>query len=280
MLGPAAGAGGGGTTYTFRDNLANTSNTVDFNPFDTGMFLYDEFMPSNRADSENFSIGQLNWGLYGMGGGSTTAVGNWVIDPGGHPGIFRITGDTATAGHGASLTLADVYDANAGTMSLANLGTGGSFTYWETQSIIETDLTNIASTKYVVGFTDNTSTYHPATGNEIAVRYDTAGGGCPSGESTTDWVYEVIVAGSQFCLDSGVAVTPATWYKIRIFSSTPGTISFQIGVSAGAFGTVASIAHAPTANLTPAFMSLNLGTGVAHYLYIDRWAIRIRGINR
>ena len=138
---------------TFRDNLANTSNTVDFNPFDTGMFLYDEFMPSQPRRQRELLHRPVELGFVRYGGGSTTAVGNWVIDPGGHPGIFRITGDTATAGHGASLTLADVYDANAGTMSLANLGTGGSFTYWETLSIIETDLTNIASTKYVVGFT-------------------------------------------------------------------------------------------------------------------------------
>ena len=215
-----------------------------------------------------------------MGGGATTAVGNWITDPGGHPGIFRISGDSVTAGHGASLTLADVFDANAGTMPIANLGAGGSFTYWETQAIVETDLSSATSSKYLIGFTDSTSAYHPATGNQIAVRYDTAGGGCTSGESTADWVYEVIVAGASSCVDSGVAVTTATWYKIRIYSSTAGTINFQIGVSAGALRNSASIVHAPTATLTPIFMSLNLGTGVSHYLYIDRWALRIRGINR
>src|SRR5579863_425856 len=132
---------------------------------------------------------------------------------------------------GASLNLADTYDTPAGTMPIANMGTGGSFNYWETQSIVETDPNSITSSKYLVGFTDNTTTYHPSNGNEVAVRYDTAGGGCSSGESTVDWVYEVIVSGTQFCLDSGVPVTVGTWYKIRIFSSTAGTISFQIGVS-------------------------------------------------
>ena len=48
----------------------------------------------------------------------------------------------------------------------------------------------------------------------------------------------------------------------------------------GAFGTTGTIARAPTATLTPSFMSLNVSTGIFHYLYIDRWALKIRGINR
>jgi hypothetical protein len=270
--------GGAGATYTFRDDLTNTSNTVDFNPFDTGLFLIEEFMPNNRAAAGTYAVGALGWGVACVGG--TSCFAGDFTDPGGHPGIFRISGGNGTAGMGAALTLADVYDTPSGTMPIANMGTGGSFTYWETQAIVETDLNNATFSKYLVGFTDNTNTYHPSSGNEIAVRYDTAGGGCTSGESTVDWVYEVIVAGTQYCLDSGVAVAAATWYKIRIYSSTPGTINFQIGVSAGAFGGSASIAHAPTATLTPNFMSINVSTGAYHYLYIDRWAIKIRGINR
>jgi hypothetical protein len=81
-------------------------------------------------------------------------------------------------------------------------------------------------------------------------------------------------------VDSGLPVVLGTWYKIRIYSSTPGTVNFQIGVSGGAFGNSQIIALAPTANLTPNFMSINVGTGTYHYLSIDRWAIKIRGINR
>ena len=271
-------AGSGGTTYTFRDDLSNAANTVDFNPFDTGLYLIDEFMPNNRAAVGTYGVGALGWGLTCVAG--STCFANDFADPGGHPGIVRISGGSTIAGMGASLTLADVFDTAAGTMPIANMGTGGSFTYWEAQAIVGTDTSSATASKYLVGFTDNTSTYHPTSGNQIAVRYDTAGGGCASGESTVDWVYEVIVAGTQSCVDSGVVVTAGTWYKIRIFSSTPGTINFQIGVSAGAFGTTGSIAHAPTATLTPSFMSLNVSTGVFHYLYIDRWALKIRGINR
>ena len=270
--------GGGGAAYTFRDDLTNTSNTVDFNPFDTGLFLVDEFMPNQRGAVGSFGIAALGWGISCIGG--TTCYSSSVPDPGGHPGIYHISGGNTVAGMGASLNLADPYDTPAGIMPIANLGTGGSFTYWEAQSIVETDPSSIALSRYLVGFTDNTTTYHPANGNQIAVRYDTAGGGCSSGESTVDWVYEVIVSGTQHCVDSGLPVVLGTWYKIRIYSSTPGTVNFQIGVSGGAFGNSQIIALAPTANLTPNFMSINVGTGTYHYLSIDRWAIKIRGINR
>lgn len=268
----------GGAAYTFRDDLTNSSNTVDFNPFDTGLYLIDEFMPSDRDAVGNFAIGALGWGISCVGGSSCYSAS--VVDPGGHPGIYHISGGSTGVGMGSSLNLADTYDTPAGTMPIANMGAGGSFTYWETQSIVETDPNSITSTKYLVGFTDNTTTYHPANGNEIAVRYDTAGGGCSSGESTVDWVYEVIVAGTQSCVDSGLPVAVGTWYKIRIYSSTAGTINFQIGVSGGAFGSSQTIAHAPTVNLTPNFMSINVSTGAYHYLSIDRWALKIRGINR
>jgi hypothetical protein len=178
------------------------------------------------------------------------------------------------------LNLADTYDYPAGIMPIANMGTGGSFTYWEAQSIVESDPNTVASSKYLVGFTDNPTTYHPTGGNEIAVRYDSAGGGCTSGESTVDWVYEIIVAGTQYCVDSTLPVVLGTWYKIRIYSSTPGTINFQIGVSGGAFAYSQTIVHAPTVNLAPNFMAINTTAGAYHYLSIDRWAIKIRGINR
>jgi hypothetical protein len=274
----SCGGGSGGPSYTFRDDLTNTSNTVDFNPFDTGLFLIDEFMPSQRDGVGTYGIGALGWGLSCVGGNACYAGS--VADPGGHPGIYHISGASTTAGMGSSLNLTDPYDTPSGTMPIANMGTGGSFTYWEAQAIVESDPNSIAFTKYLVGFTDNTTTYHPSSGNEIAARYDTAGGGCSSGESTVDWVYEVIVSGTQYCVDSGLPVVLGTWYKIRIYSSTAGTINFQIGVSGGAFGSSQSIAHAPTVNLTPNFMSINVSTGSYHYLSIDRWAVKIRGINR
>ena len=268
----SCGTAGGGTSYTFRDDLTNTSGTVDFNPFDPTFFLIDEFMPSFRPA---FGVGALGWSTAYIVGSN----GSYYFTPGqaNHPGIFGMTPDN-TATHGISLSLTDTYDSPSGVMSIANLGSAGAFTYWEMQSIVETD-TSVAHAKYLVGFADSITAYHPAGGNSIVVRYDSAGGGCSSGESTVDWVYEVVIAGTQYCLDSGVAVASGTWYKIRIYSSTPGTINFQIGVSGGALGNSGTIAQAPTVNLTPEFMSIT--TAAAYqYLWIDRWAMKIRGLSR
>jgi hypothetical protein len=66
-----------------------------------------------------------------------------------------------------------------------------------------------------------------------------------SNESTTNWVYEVIVGGTKTCYNSGLAVAPNTWYHVRIYSATPGAIQFQINGSYSG-----SIAAAPTANGT------------------------------
>jgi len=267
--------GGSGSSYTFRDDLANSSGTVDFNPFDTTLFLIDEFMPSYRPQ---YGAGSLGWSVSGVGG--ATPYYYFDPDPGSHPGVYSFSGD-ATAGHGTAITLTDTYTSPSGTMPVANLGTGGQFTYWEMQAIISTDTkgNGVSHAKYLIGFADNVSTYHPAGGNAIAVRYDSAGGGCSSGESTVNWVYEVVVAGTQYCVNSNVPVTGATWYKIRIYSASPGTINFQIGVSGGALGNDGTIAQAPTTKLTPEFLTLS--TSAAYqYLSVDRWAFKIRGLNR
>jgi hypothetical protein len=187
--------------------------------------------------------------------------------------IFYLNSGT-TANGGCSMTLSDAL--SGAEYPLNNLGTGGAWSYWETQAIFETDTSNgVASAKYVFGFSDNNSAYHPAGGNEIAVRYDSAGGGCPSNESTTNWVYEVIVGGTKTCYNSGLAVAPSTWYHMRIYSSTQGSIQFQINSAYSG-----SIAAAPTATLAPQFINLTALSGTEQNLYVDWWAMKIQGLVR
>jgi hypothetical protein len=52
------GGGGGGGSYTFRNNLTNTSGTVDFTPLDaTVMNAVDEFLPSTSLNGKDRDIG-------------------------------------------------------------------------------------------------------------------------------------------------------------------------------------------------------------------------------
>jgi hypothetical protein len=178
-----------------------------------------------------------------------------------------------TPNGGCALTLSDALTGAA--YPVLNLGAGGAWSYWEAQAIFETDPNGVSSARYLVGFSDNNAAYHPASGNEIAVRYDAAGGGCSSNESTTNWVYEVIVAGTKSCYNSGLAVAPHTWYHVRIYSATQGTIQFQInGANSG------SIAAAPTVAVAPQFLNIATSSAGPADLSVDWWALKMQGLVR
>jgi len=257
---------GEGGSYTFRNNLTNTSGTIDFTPLDSSvMNAVEDFLPSRNY---NGLIGTLGWGVTTLG----TTCGNYMSQGiANHPGIFYMSSGP-NSGDGCSLTLSDATD--GAVYPFTKLGSGGAWSYWEMQAIVETDANSVASARYLAGFSDNQAAYHPANGNEIAVRYDAAGGGCPSNESTTNWVYEVIVNGTKTCVNSGVAVTPNTWYHVRIYSSTQGTIQFQInGANSG------TISTAPADNLAPQFINMSTGGG-SEGMSVDWWAMKIQGLTR
>ena len=264
---------GGGSAYTFRDRLTNTAGTVDENPFDPVFSEHDDFLP--RRGQDNGQIGSLGWGAAGIGTSTIYVAQDMGEDS--HPGAVRITGPL-TANTGVSMTLSDAYDAAA--YQIPNLGSGGQWSYWEMQAVVKTDDqgNGLSHGKYLIGFSDSATTYHGASVNEIGVRYDTAGG-CSSGESATNWVYEVIVAGAKYCVDSGVTVAAGTWYRVRIYSSAPGTINFQLGVSGGALGNSGSISQAPATSLTPQFLSYSTSAAYQN-LKVDYWGMKIRGLSR
>lgn len=260
--------GSGGGSYTFRNNLTNNSGTVDFNPFDaTVLNAVEEFLPSTTSNGQ---IGALGWGTAQVGSGCSGY--SWSAGQANHPGIFFLNSG-ATAGGGCSLTLSDAY--NGAVYPFANFGVGGAWSYWETQAIFRTDSDSVTKAQYLAGLSDNNAAYHPAGGNQIAVRYDPAGGGCAANESTTNWVYEVIVNGARSCYNSGLAVAPNTWYHVRIFSAVPGTVQFQINSAYPG-----SIAAAPTVALTPQFLNLTTTNGTGIGLSVDWWAMKMQGLTR
>ena len=262
----SCGGSGSGSSYTFRNNLTNSSGTVDYTPLDASvMNAVEEFLPGKNT---NGLIGTLHWGVLTMG----TSCGDYMSQGvANHPGIYFLNSGT-NSGDGCSMTLSDAMD--GAVYPLTNLGSGGAWTSWEMQAIFQTDANTVAHARYMIGFSDNQSTYHPASGNEIAVRFDAAGGGCPANESTTNWVYEVIVSGTKTCVNSGLAVAANTWYHVRIYSTAAGTVQFQInGANAG------SVPAAPTVNLAPQTINMSTGTS-AEGLYMDWWAMKMQGLTR
>jgi hypothetical protein len=253
-------AAGGSGALASHINGAWQCGDGDYSLLDsTVSSIADEFMPSRTASGQ---VGALGWSTVQIGTSYTCA---YVTGVASHPGIFRC-GSGTTAGDGASVVLTDSTD--GAIYPISNLGT------WEMQAVVMSDASTVGNAKFFVGLSDNQAVYHPAGGNSIAVRYDVAGGGCGSGESTTHWVYEVIVAGTKSCVDSGLTVAANTWYKVRIYSTTAGTINFQInGANSG------SITAAPTIAMTPQFMVLTTGTNTER-LSIDWFAMKVRGLSR
>ena len=262
----ACGGGSSGGSYAFRNNLTNTAGTVDFTPLDSSvMNAVEDFLPGKDT---NGTIGTLHWDAVTMG----TSCGNYMAQGvANHPGIFFLSSGS-NSGDGCSLTLSDA--AEGSVYAFANLGPGGTWSSWEAQAIFETDANGVASARYLIGFSDNQAAYHSPNGNEIAIRYDPAGGGCTSGDSTTNWVYETVVNGSKSCFNSGLAVAPNTWYHTRIYSSTPGAIQFQINSSYSG-----SLAAAPTATMTPQFIDMSTGGGAVG-MSVDWWAMKLQGLAR
>ncbi|HLY17783.1 MAG TPA: glycosyl hydrolase family 28-related protein [Bryobacteraceae bacterium] len=265
----ACAAGGSGAMAMYVGgawSCGGASAGGSYTPLDASvMNAVDDFLPSKSTGNY---IGQLGWGVGAMGGSCNDSD---LPGTANHPGIFYIGGG-ATSGAGCALSLSDVAE---GAEYQLGLGSGGAWSYWEAQAIIQTDVNGVANVRYLVGFSDNNAGYHAANGNEIAVRYDPAGGGCPSNESTTHWVYEVIVAGTKTCADSGLAVAASTWYHMRIYSATQGTIQFQInGANSG------SITAAPTVNVSPEFIAQSTASSGSNSMWIDWWAMRIQGLTR
>ncbi len=70
-------------------------------------------------------------------------------------------------------------------------------------------------------------------------------------------------------------MAPSTWYHVRIYSATQGTIQFQInGANSG------SITTAPTVNLAPQFIAQTTAGSGSNAMWIDWWAMKMQGLTR
>jgi hypothetical protein len=70
-------------------------------------------------------------------------------------------------------------------------------------------------------------------------------------------------------------VAANTWYHVRIYSATQGTIQFQInGANSG------SIAAAPTVAMAPQFLNIATSSAGPADLSVDWWALKMQGLVR
>lgn len=254
-------------SLTNADGVAGNT-TISYSPFDrASLVLVDDFVGRSRIDVDG-SVGQLLWTYVSYGGGTCAITRTTEAN---HPGVIQASlSGTPASGHECSINM--LY---AGTTWFPNLGSGGAFSSWDVQAIVKTG-SAITDTAYVIGFSQISSSFINATQAGIVVRYSTANRTCTNGtNSTTQWVYETHDGANNTCVASGVTVAADTWYRIRIFSTTAGTIQFEInGANSGSIST-----NVPTVNMSPR-MDVTTWTAAARALGVDRWAMLMTGLSR
>lgn len=231
--------------------------------------LVDDFFPGGSLTL----IGQLFWGPNFIGSGFCASLNP---SPSGHPGVVQCQ-TSATSGDQTNLVQ---HNSNNQSYYLHLGATGNDYSVWELDSIIETDST-VASTSLFSGASDNFSQISFQASNAIGVYYDTASHSCSSGSgSTANLVFIVRASGTDTCFDSGIAVAANTWYGIRIYSATPGTIKFQVSTNGGAYSASQTLStNVPTAPLAAIF-GVATHTAAARNLYIDWMAFVGEGLTR
>lgn len=239
----------------------------------TKVQFVEEFYPSNSTQI----IGNFPFAFYNIFGTGSSFSGT-ILSPVGHPGVVQIKTSTATG----DATGIRISDPNNGPDNIFHLGTSGDFTAWEFNLIFRSDTNSVASSGFFAGFAQAAAgAYGYSATDGIAVFYDTASHVCTSGtSSTTNIVYMVRAAGSDTCVDSTVAVAASTWYRLRIASTTPGQVIFQVATNGGAYSAAQTLStNVPTAALNPTFQVIT-HQAVAHTLDVDRWAVNASGVSR
>ena len=199
-----------------------------FDPLATA-FEYDDFLPSTTTSG---SIGKLGWSTVaetGGSGGLATSVAN-------HMGIYTLSiGGTANKATRLQLSYP-----TGGFQPFDNfIGTAG----WELIYVFRTT-TTIDTDQYIrVGFgnlLDSASAVLNKTSNSV----EASGTGNFLLKSCDG-------AGSPVCttVDTGIAPAQNTWYRVRLYSDTAGTVKAQISTDGGAYSAAIS---------TP--MKINSGT--------------------
>jgi hypothetical protein len=110
-----------------------------------------------------------------------------------------------------------------------NLGAGGDWTRWDIVYILKSPSAP-ANVKLSAGTTwidGNPFDFPNIPG--MAFLFDPTNARCSMGGSTVNWVAATWTSSTAItCIDTGVAYTADTTYKMHIWSDSPGTIKFDI----------------------------------------------------
>jgi hypothetical protein len=227
--------------------------------------IADEFIGSGVTSG---NLGSLGWGVGGVGS-PTATYQSATTSP--NIGSVRLSTGSTTSGDSEAIFL----DGNNALGLLANLGGRAN---WQLDFWFKIGATGNLRFRAGVGDTKNTA----AASNGFFVRYDT-------NLSDTTFKYEVRNGGTPVTIDTTITAD-TNWHRIRIRSTTSGTILFRLYDSTGAAQTVeksicASSCDAtstiPTSSMIPHVIIMNDGVpGSARTLDLDRFSYMEWGLSR
>jgi hypothetical protein len=196
--------------------------------------------------STNLLLTEMGWRTASANSGTA----GFVDGDANHPSVVQLA-STATSGSG--MTVLGKPNAIGGWMKL---GANGTFTAWKTVLWMKTGA-NVSDMRFIFGFANSAAGAVQdvnASSNHLTLRRDATAQTCASGSHTTaNWVLAGNVTGIMTeCADTGVAIAANTWYKLEIYSNTPGVVSARVNDS----NPVSIGTHVPAAYVAP-FMHLS-----------------------
>ena len=257
----------GSGSYTFRDNLVNSSGTVDFNPLDDNVYWF----------YEDFATGGTTGGLIGTNGmglvvssGAFSTLNNVSTPLPGHVGVGNLNSGSSQ-GNFASVVIGS--SSFSYPFSSADLK-GAGYT-WKLSSVFRfPSSSGITNVRFRTGMTDNASTLANTSG--AFLRYDTS-----LGDST----FQAVICTGTTCSAVDTGITPAadTWYRAAIawdgsltkFTTTINAVSKSFCAS----GCDAVATNFPSSSSTYLTFTTTMGTdtAAARYCYLDKMAFSMRG---
>src|SRR5581483_10035912 len=253
--------------YTFRDNLSNTSGTVDFNPTDDNVYwMYEDFATGGTSSG---TIGSP--GMTSAASGGTYSTLNVAANPlPGHVGVADLSSGTTQGNYISILTGTTMFSTPFNSSDLKGAGYS-----WRLSTVFRFPSSyGVTSMRFRTGLTDNASTLANTSG--AFLRYDTN-----LGDST----FQAVLCSGSTCtlVDTGVAPAADTWYRAGVsWDGISAKFTMTLNAATKTFcasGCDATATNFPNSTSTYLTYTTTLGTDTAsaRHCYLDKMAFSMRG---